>query len=164
MIQLSHKYTTTKKTIALTILTFVGKVMSLLFNMSMFIIAFLPRSNHLLISWFQSPSAVILEPQKRKFITASTFSPSICYDEGGCHDLFFFLILKFKPAFLLSSFTLIMRLFSFSSLSAIRVISSIYIRLLIFLQAILILACNSSNLACCTMCSAYKLNKQDDNI
>ena len=63
MVQLSHSYMTTGKTIALTIWTFVGKVMSLLFNMlSRFIVAFIPRSKHILISWLQSPSAVILEP------------------------------------------------------------------------------------------------------
>ena len=90
MIQLSHKYMTTRTTVALTIRTFVGKVMSLLFNMlSMFIIAFLPRSNHLLISWFQSPSAVILEPKKRKSITVSTFSPSICYEVMGVDTMIY---------------------------------------------------------------------------
>ena len=71
MVQLSHPYVTTGKTVALTRWIFVGKVMSLLFNMlSRFVIAFLPRSKHLLISWLQSPSAVILEPRKRKFVTA----------------------------------------------------------------------------------------------
>ena len=80
MLQLSHPYMTTGKTIALTIQTFVDKVMSLFFNMlSRFVIAFLLRSNCLLISWLQSPSAVILEPKKRKPVTASTFSPSICH-------------------------------------------------------------------------------------
>ena len=62
----------------------VGKVMSLLFNMlSSFVIAFLPRSKHLLMSWLQSPSAVILEPKKIKFVTVSTFSPSICLEVMG---------------------------------------------------------------------------------
>ena len=80
MIQLLQPYMNTGKTIALTIRTFVGRVMSLLFNtLSRFIIAFLPRSNHLLISWLQSPSTVILEPKKRKSFTTSTFSPSICH-------------------------------------------------------------------------------------
>ena len=75
---------TTGKTIAMTIWTFVGKVMSLLFNMlSRFIIAFLPRSKHLLISWLQSLSAVILEPKKRKSAPVSTFSPSVCYEVKG---------------------------------------------------------------------------------
>ena len=76
IIQLSHLYMTTGKTIALTIQTFVGKVLSLLFNMlSRFIIAFLPRSKCLLISWLQSLSTVILEPKKIKSITVSIFSP-----------------------------------------------------------------------------------------
>ena len=80
-VQLSHLYVTTGKTIALTTWTIVGKVMSLLFNMlSRLVIAFLPRSKHLLISWLESPSAVILEPPKRKSITVSTVSPSICHE------------------------------------------------------------------------------------
>ena len=75
IVQLSHIYVTTGKTIALTIETFVGKVMSLLFNMlSRLAIAFLPRSKHLLISWLQSPSAVILEPKKIKSVTVSIVS------------------------------------------------------------------------------------------
>ena len=79
MVQLSHPYMTTGKTIALTRQTFVGKVMSLLFIMlSRFVIAFLPRSKHLLILWLQSPSAVILEPQKWKSVTVSFVFPSIC--------------------------------------------------------------------------------------
>ena len=77
IVQLSHPYMTTGKTIALTRRTFVGKVMSLLLNMlSRLVITFLPRSNRLLISWLQSPSAVILEPQKIKPATVSTVSPS----------------------------------------------------------------------------------------
>ena len=77
-------YMTTGKTIALTIWSFDGKVMSLLFNiLSRFVIAFLPRSNHLLISWQQSPSTVILELKKRKSVTAPTFSPSICHEVMG---------------------------------------------------------------------------------
>ena len=79
MVQLSHPYTTTGKTIALTKWTSLGKVMSLLFNMlSRLVIAFLPGSKRLLISWLQSPSAVILEPKKMKSITVSIFSPSFC--------------------------------------------------------------------------------------
>ena len=79
-VQLSHPYMTTGKTIALTRWTFADKVMSLLFNMlSKLVIAFLPRSKHLLISWLQSPSALILEPKKTKFITVSIVSPSICH-------------------------------------------------------------------------------------
>ena len=81
IVQLSHPYMTTGKTIALTRRTFVGKVMSLLLNMlSRLIISFLPRSKHLLLSWLQSPSAVILEPQKIKSDTVSTVSPSICHE------------------------------------------------------------------------------------
>ena len=84
MVQLSHPYMTTGKTIALTRRTFVGKVMSLLFNMlSRLAIAFLPRSKHLLISCLQSPSAVILEPKKIKFVTVSIVSPSICHEAMG---------------------------------------------------------------------------------
>ena len=76
IVQLSHPYMTTEKTIALTRWTFVDKVMSLLFNMlSRLVIAFFPRSEHLLISWLQSPSAVILEPPKIKSLTVSTVSP-----------------------------------------------------------------------------------------
>ena len=81
IVQLSHPYMTTGKTIALTIQTFVGKVMSLLFNMlSMLIITFLPRSEFLLISWLQSPSAVILEPKMIKSVTVSTIFPSIYHE------------------------------------------------------------------------------------
>ena len=84
IVQLSHPYRTTGKTIALTRWTFVGKVMSLLFNMlSRFLITFLPMSKHLLISWLQSPSAVILEPQKTKSDTVSTVSPSISHEVMG---------------------------------------------------------------------------------
>ena len=84
MVQLSHPYMTTGKTIALTRWTFVGKVMSLLFNiLSRLVIAFLPRSKCLLISWLQSPPAVILEPKKIKFLTVSIVSPSICHEVMG---------------------------------------------------------------------------------
>ena len=84
MVQFSSLYMTTGKIIALTIQTFAGKVMSLLFNMlSVFVIAFLPRSKHLLILWLQSPSAVILEPKKIKSAPVSTFSPSIFYEVMG---------------------------------------------------------------------------------
>ena len=81
MVQPSLPYMTTGKAIAMTIWTFVGRMMSLLFNtLSRFLITFLPRSNHLLISRLQSPPAVILEPKRRKSITASTFFPCICYE------------------------------------------------------------------------------------
>ena len=84
IVQLSHPYMITGKTIALTRWTFVGKIMSLLFNMlSSLVITFLVRSKHLLISWLQSPSAVILEPPKIKSATVSTLSPSICHEVMG---------------------------------------------------------------------------------
>ena len=91
MVQHSHPYMITGKTIALTRWTFVGKVMSLLFNvLSNLVIAFLPRSKHLLISWLQSSSAVILEPPKIKSLTISIVSPSVAISDGtGCHDLHF---------------------------------------------------------------------------
>ena len=103
--QLSHPYVTTGRNIALTRRTFVGKVMSLLFNMlSRFVIAFLPRSKRLLISWLQSPSAVILEPKKIKSVNVSTFSPSICHKVMGPDAMILvFWMLSFKPAFSLSS-------------------------------------------------------------
>ena len=91
-VQLSHPYMTTGKTIALIRWTFVGKVMSLVLNMlSRLVISFLPRSKRLLISWLQSPSAVILEPPKIKSVTVSIVSPSICCEVMGpdSHDLSF---------------------------------------------------------------------------
>ena len=90
IVQLSHPYMTTGKTIALTRWSFVGKVMSLLFNMlSKFVIAFLPRSKSLLISWLQSPSAVILEPKNIKSGTVSTVSPSISHEVMGPDAMIF---------------------------------------------------------------------------
>ena len=84
IVQLSHPYMITGKTIALTRLTFVGTVMFLLFNMlSRLVVTCLPRSKHLLISWLQSPSAVILEPPKIKSITVSIVTPSICHEVMG---------------------------------------------------------------------------------
>ena len=90
MVQLSHQYMTTGKTIALTIQAFVGKVTSLLFNtLSRFVRAFLPRIKHLLISWLQSLSVVILEPKKIKSVTVSTFSLSICHEVMGPDAMIF---------------------------------------------------------------------------
>ena len=90
IVQLSHPYMTTGKTIALTRQTFVGKVMSLLFNMlSRFVIAFLPRSKCLLISWLKSPSAVILEAPKIKSVTVSIVSSSICHEVMGPDAMIF---------------------------------------------------------------------------
>ena len=140
--------------------------MSLLFNMlSRLVITFLPRSKRLLISWLQSPSAVILEPPKIKSDTVSTDSPSISHEMMGPDAMIFvFWMLSFKPTFSLSSFTFIKRLFSSSSLSARRVVSSAHLRLLIFLPAILIPACASPSPAFLMMYFAYRLNKQGDNI
>ena len=153
------------KTIALTRWTFISKVMSLFFNMLYrFGIAFLPRSKCLLISWLQSLSAVILEPKKivcHCFHCFPIYLP--CSGGTGCHGLHF-LNAKYKPAFSPSSFTFIKKLFCTSSFSTIKVVSSAYLRLLIFLPAILIPACASSSPAFCMMYSAYKLNKWGDNV
>ena len=101
IVQLLHPYMTTRKTMALTRWAFVGKVMSLLFNMlSRLIITFFPRSKHLFISWFQSPSAVILEPPKIKSDTVSTISPTICPEVMGPDAMIFVSwMLSFKPSF-----------------------------------------------------------------
>ena len=148
MVQFSYPYMSSGKTIALTRQMFVNKVISLFFNMlSRFVIAFLSRSKCLLISCLQSLSTVILESKKIKSVTVSIVSPSVCHEVMGADDM----ILVFwmlSLAFSLSSFTLIKRLFSSSSLSA-------YLGLFIFLPAHLIPACDYS---------AYKLNKQGDNI
>ena len=144
MVQLSHSYLTTGKTIALTICTFVSKVMCLLFNiLSRLVIAFLPRSNCLLISWQPfhgcSNSWLNLEPKKIVCYYFHCFPIYLPWSSGTrCHVFFVFLTLSFKPAFSLSSLTFIKRLFSSSSLSAIRVLSSAYLSLLIFLLIILI--------------------------
>ena len=119
IVQLSHPYMTTGKTIALTRQTFVGKVMSLLFNMLYrSVIASLPRSKCLLISLLQSPSAVILEPPKKVSQCFQCF-PSICHEVMGPNAMILvFWMLSFKQTFSLSSFTFI-KLFSSSLLSAI---------------------------------------------
>ena len=97
--------------------------------LSRLVISFLPRSKRLLISWLQSPSAVIFEPPKIKSDTISTVSPSISHEVMGPDAMILvFWMLNFKPTFSLSSFTFIKRLFSSSSLSAIRVVSSAYLR------------------------------------
>ena len=154
---------TTRKTITLTRWNFVGKEMSLLLNtLSRLVTAFLPSSKRLVISWLQLPIAVIFGAQTNKvchcFHCFSIYLPWC--DETGCHHISF---LNVKPKFSLSSLILIKRLFS-SSLYAIRVVSSVYLSLLIFLPAILIPACALSNLAFHMMYTAYKLNKQGDNI
>ena len=151
MVQLSHPYMTTGKYHSFDYMD--------LCRQSDVCHCFSSRSKHLLISWLQSPSAVILEPKKRK---SAAFSSSICHEVMGPDAMIlFFQILSFKLSFSLSSFTLIKQLFSSSSLSAIRVVSSAYVRLLIFLLALLIPACDLSSP---TFCMMYKLNKQGDNI
>ena len=128
IVQLSHPYMTTGKTIVLTGCTFVDTVMSLLFNMlSRLVITFLPRSKCLLISWLQLPSRVIFEPKERKSVTASTFTLSICHEMVDLDAVsYVFCMLSFKPVFSLFFYTLIKKLFSSSSLSAVRVVPSAY--------------------------------------
>ena len=113
VVPLSHLYMTTEKMIALNIGTFVGKVISLLFNMlSRLVIAFLPRSKYLLISWLQLSSEVILEPKKTTPATVSIVSPSIFHEVIGPDAVILgFWMLSFKPAFSLSFFTIIKRVF-----------------------------------------------------
>ena len=108
MVQLSHPYTTTRKIIALTRRTFVSKVMFLLYNMrSRFVIAFLPRSKHLLISQLQSQSAAILEPKKTKSVTVSIVSLSICHEAMGADAMILgFLNVEFLSQFFSLSFHL----------------------------------------------------------
>ena len=115
MVEFSHPYMTTGKTIALTIWTFVGKVMSLLLNtLPRLVIAFLPSNKCLLISCFQPLSAVILEHKKIKSVTVSIVSTSICHEVMGSDAMIFvFRMLNFKPAFSLFSFTFIKRSFKF---------------------------------------------------
>jgi len=139
---------------------------SLLFNMlSRLVITLLPRSMLPLISWLQSPSSVIFELRKINSATVSTVSPSTSHGVMGPDAMIFaFWMLSFKPTYSLSSFTFIKRLFSSSSLSAIKVVSSAYLSLLIFLLAIVIPACAFSSPAFLMMHSAYKLHKQSDNI
>ena len=139
---------------------FVSKIMSLLFNiLSRFVIAFLPRSKHLLISLLQSSSTVIFEPKKINSVTVSIVSPSICHEVMDPDAMILvFWMLSFKSVFSLSSFTFIKRIFSSCLLSAIRLVSSAYLRLLIFFLTILIPACASSSPAFHIMYSVYKLN------
>ena len=132
---------------------------------SRLVITFLLRSKCLFISQLQSPSAVILEPPKIKSDPVCTVSPSVCHEVMGPDAMILvFWMLSFQPTFSLSSFTFIKQVFSSSSLSTIRVVSSAYLRLLMFLQAVLISACASSSPAFLMMYSAYVLNKQGDNI
>ena len=124
-------------------------------------ISFLPRRRRLLISWVQSPSAMILELPKINSVTVSIVLPSICHELMGLDAMILVSsVLSFKPAFSLSSFSFFRRIFKSSSLSAVRAVSSTYLRLLIFLPAILIPACDYSSMAFRMMYSAHKLNKQ----
>ena len=140
MFQLSYAYMTTGKNHSFDYTAFVDKMTSLLFKMlSTFVIAILPRSKHILISCLRSPSAVIFLAQENKiwhcFHYLHIYLP--WSDRTGYHDLRF-LNATSKQPFSCSSFALIKRLFSFSSLSAIKVVSHAYLRLLIFLPAVLI--------------------------
>ena len=132
MVLLSHPYMTTGKTIAFTRRTFVGKVMSLHFNMlSRLVIAFLPSSKLLLISWLQSPSAVILEPNKTS-VTVSIVSTSICHEVMGPDAWFLFSECWVLSQLFHSPLSLSSRGFSVPLHSAMRVVSSAYLRLLYF--------------------------------
>ena len=128
MVQLSYLHVTTGKTIALTIMDLLSAVMCLLFNMlSRFVIAFLPRSKDLLTSWLQSPSAAVLEP-KKIICHCFHFFPSACHVVMGPNAMIsVFECWVLSQLFSRSSYTLIKRLFSSSSLSAIRVLSSTYL-------------------------------------
>ena len=148
-------YMTTGKNIAFAIWTFVGKVMSLLFNiLYRFVIAFLPRSKRLFIHGYSHSLQWSLEPKKTKSVTAFNFFPAIYHEVMGLDAIILDLwMLSFKPAFSLCSFTFIKRLFSSYLTSAIRVVSSASLRLLIFLLAILFPACisSSSEFTSCTL-------------
>ena len=138
--------------------------MSLLFNMpSRLVITFLPRSKHLLMSWLHSPSAVILEPKKINSVTASIVFLFIKWWDWMPWSSFFecWVLSQLFHSPLLP---FIKRFFSYSLFSVIRVVSSAYLRLLIFLPAILIPACASSSPAFHMMHSSYKVNNQGDNI
>ena len=155
----------TVKTIALTIRTFVGQVMSLIFNtLSRFVIAFLPRSKCLLTSWLPSPSSDF-GAQENEICHCFHFFPiHLPWSDGtGCHDLSF-LNAEFQASFFHFPLSPSLRGSVVSLHFVIRVISSAYLRLLILLPAILIPACDSSSLAFHMIHSAYKLKKQGDNI
>ena len=147
---------TTGKTIALTIRIFVGKVMSLPFNMlPRFVIAFIPRNKCLLILWLQSLSTLVLEPKKIKSVTVSTFSPSICHEVLGPDARIFGVFLMLSLSQLFHSSLSHSSRGSLVPLSAIGAVSSTYPRLLIFLLAILIPACASPSLAFHVMYSEF---------
>ena len=149
-------------TLALTIWTFFGRVTSLVFNCLGLSFNFVPRNNCLAAVTIYSD----LEPKKRKSVTTSTFLLSICHAVMGPDAMIlvclFVCLFCLNPTLSLSSFILIKRLFSSSSLSAIRVLSSTHLRLLMFLLPILISAWNSSSLAFLMKLSVYRLNKQGE--
>jgi len=165
MVQLSHPYIDTGKNIAWIIRTFIGKIMSLLFNrLSRLVTAFLSRSKYLLISWLQPPSAITLDPKKIKSVSVSIVSPSVRHEVVGLDVMIFiFWMLSFKPAFSLY-FTFIKRLFSSSLLSVIRVVSSYVWNCCYFSQQswCQFVAQPSRRFAWCTL--YCKLNKQGDSI
>ena len=156
---------TTRKTIAFTRGTFVSKIRSLFFNMlSRLVIAFLPRSKSLLISWLQSPSAVILEPRKIKSLTVFIVSPSICYEVMALDAMIFtFWMLSFKPAFTFFPFTFIKEAFWF-------LFALCHKGGVICISEVIDISPSSLDSSLfiiqpwCIMYSAYKLNKQSDNI
>ena len=170
MDQLSHPYMTTGKNIALTRRTFVNKVMSLLFNkLSRLLIAFIPRSKCLLISWLQSPSAVILETKKIKSITVSIVSPSTCHEEMGQDAMILALECWVLSQFFHSPVSLSSRV-SFVPLHFLPLglchlqIWAIFIPACAWFRLCLISHCVSSSPGFCMMYSAYKLNKQGDDL
>ena len=159
MVQLSHLYMTIGKSIVSTIRTFVSKAMSLLYNtLSSFVMVFLPRSKCLLVSGLQSLYQWFWSLRKEN-LSISILSLSIGHEVMGPDAIILvFSMLNFKSAFSLSSFTFIKRLFSSCLFSAVRVMLSAYLTLLIFLLAILIPVCDSSGLAFCLMYTAYQLS------
>ena len=155
IVQLSHPCMNTAKIIALTSQTCVCKVMFLLYNMLFWlVIGFLPRSRRLLISWLHSLSAVVLQPKKMKSVTVSIVCPSICHEVMGPDAMILdFWILGFKPVFFNSPLSLSSRS-SLVPVSFLKVMSAAYLRLLLFLLASLIPACDASSLAFYMMYSA----------
>ena len=165
MLQLSHPYMTTGKNHSFVYPELFQQSNVYAFkNAARLVIDFLQTSKHLLISWLQSSFAVVLELPKIKSLTVSIVSPSIAMKWWDQMPWSSFCECEFKPDVSLSSFTLIKRLVSISSCSAMRVVSSAYLRLLIFLPATMIPVCASSSWTFHKMWSAYNLNKQGDRI
>ena len=166
MVQPSHPYMTTGKPMALTIQTFVGKVISVRFNLlSRFVIAFLPKEQAPFNFMTADTNCSDFGAQENKLCHSHHFSSSMWHEMMGSDAMILVSwMLSFKPDFSLSSFTFIKRLFSLSLLSAIRMVSSAHLRLLLFLPAIFISACDSYNPAFCDVYSVYKLNQEGDNM